>query len=97
MMLRVFPSQRSRKHIDTQLAQIVSSVPLILEKALDINLAILTMDLGIDEGGRVWVLEVNSKPSSFDEDDIRMRHLEYLCDYCIYAARQKNRKGIYEA
>jgi ABC-type nitrate/sulfonate/bicarbonate transport system ATPase subunit len=53
--------------------------------------------LGIDEGGKVWILEVNSKPSSFDEDDIRMKHLEYLCDYFIYAARQKNRKGIYEA
>jgi hypothetical protein len=97
VMLRVFPSQRTRKRIDAQIDHIVSSVPPILEKTLGINLAILTMDLGIDEGGKVWILEVNSKPSSFDEDDIRMKHLEYLCDYFINAARQKNRKGIYEA
>lgn len=96
VILRVFPSQWTRKNIDNQLAHIVSSIPVILEQKLALNLAILTMDLGIDEGGKVWILEVNSKPSSFDEDDIRMRHLKYLCDYFIYAARQKNRKGIYE-
>ncbi len=95
---RVFPSIRTRQIIDQQLTDISDLVPVILENELGINLGILTMDLGIDSNGNVWILEVNSKPSSFDEDDIRTRHLENLTDYFIYAAQmKKNRKGKYEA
>lgn len=92
---QVFPS--SRQLIQEQLRQTCTLLPRILEKRLGINLGILTMDLGIDKSGKVWILEVNSKPSSFDEDDIRMEHLQNLSDYFVYAARRKNRKDNYEA
>lgn len=95
--LRVFPSIRTRQFINQQINKSVDLVPRILEEKLEINLGILTMDLGIDSSGKMWILEVNSKPSSFDEDDIRMKHLENLTDYFIYSARQKSRKGNYEA
>ncbi|KUG04404.1 hypothetical protein ASZ90_018171 [hydrocarbon metagenome] len=93
VVTRVFPSIRTRQEINKQLEDISTLVPLILEKELGINLGILTMDLGIDINGKIWILEVNSKPSSFDEDDIRTKHLQNLTDYFVYAARNKNRKG----
>ncbi|MEN6351527.1 MAG: YheC/YheD family protein [Syntrophomonas sp.] len=80
-------SKEKKESIDNQLKHIGELVPMILEENLGINLAVLSMDIGIDSEGKVWVLEVNSKPSSFDEDDIRKKHLKYLLDYCIYATR----------
>jgi len=93
VLYQVFPADHSRQSINAQLKDISRLVPKLLELKLDLNLAILSMDLGIDSNGRIWLLEVNSKPSSFDEDDIRMRHLQNLIDYCIYAAQKINRKG----
>ncbi len=75
--------------LKSQLNNIRLKVPLILEKELGINLAVLSMDIGVDSKGRMWVIEVNSKPASFDEDDIRHRHLKYLIDYCLYVNRNK--------
>ncbi len=97
VITRVFPAIRIRQSIHQQLRGITTLVPGLLEEKLGINLGILTMDLGIDSYGRIWILEVNSKPSSFDEDDIRKKHLQNLTDYFIYAARKKNGKGKYEA
>jgi hypothetical protein len=34
---------------------------------------------------------VNSKPSSFDEQDIRRRHIQYFTDYCKYIYAIKKR------
>jgi len=96
VVLRVFPAQSTQKSIYKQLEKLAVCIPRVLEETLGINLAILTMDLGIDSTGKMWALEVNSKPSSFDEDDIRMKHLQHLTDYFIYAAGKKNEKGFYE-
>lgn len=73
--------------INRQLKLIASTIPVELEKSLDINLAILSFDIGIDKNGKLWILEVNSKPASFDEEQIRFRHLQYLVDYFIYLAQ----------
>jgi len=62
----------------------------ILEQHMRLNLAILSLDIGIDNDGRMWILEINSKPASFDEDDIRYRHFEYLMDYACYVGYKKN-------
>lgn len=72
-----------------QLNTICHSIPEVLEKELGLNLAILSLDIGIDISGRLWVLEVNSKPASFDEDDIRSRHYSLLTDYFIFANKKK--------
>jgi hypothetical protein len=70
--------------LDKQLKSICRTVPQILEESLGIHLAVLSMDIGIDQDGHMWVIEVNSKPASFDEDVIRKRHLDLLTDYFLY-------------
>lgn len=78
----------TRDFIDRQLKTICSVIPPKLEEGLGINLAILSLDIGIDSAGNLWILEINSKPASFDEDDIRHKHLNYLIDYFIFSARK---------
>ncbi|MGI6453813.1 MAG: YheC/YheD family protein [Syntrophomonadaceae bacterium] len=79
------------EEVKAQMRRICSVVPTILEKELKINLAVLTMDLGIDQNGQVRVLEINSKPAVFDETSIKKRHLELLVDYCIFSKTEKMR------
>ncbi len=83
-----------KEHIDDQLLQIVSEVPAILESSLNIQLAILSMDIGVDQRGKLWLIEVNSKPASFDEDFIRAIHTRNLAEYFIFAAINKRSKGM---
>lgn len=77
-----------RKAIDNQLKAICTIIPPELEDKLGINLDILSLDIGIDKEGKLWILEINSKPASFDEDDIREKHLHYLTDYFIFVANK---------
>lgn len=70
--------------LDGQLKKICQLVPHVLEERLGINLAVLSLDIGIDQGGQMWIIEVNSKPASFDEDPIRQRHLDLLTDYFLH-------------
>lgn len=77
-------SNEIMKSLERQLKTICQTVPLVLEHGLGISLAVLSMDLGIDTEGRMWIIEVNSKPASFDENDIRQRHLSLLNDYLLY-------------
>ncbi|MDD3852312.1 MAG: YheC/YheD family protein [Syntrophomonadaceae bacterium] len=83
---QVFPSSDAQLSIDRELHKIGQTIPPLLEHQLGINLGILSFDIGIDKQGRIRILEINSKPASFDEDDIRGNHLKHLVDYFIYAA-----------
>lgn len=71
-------------NLDRQLKLICRTVPRVLEQGLGLSLAVLSMDLGIDADGQMWIIEVNSKPASFDEDEIRHRHVSLLMDYLLY-------------
>lgn len=84
----------TRENIDHQLRQIALTVPEILEKKLKIDLAIVSMDIGIDKKGKLWLIEVNSKPASFDEDQIRAMHTKNLAEYFLFAALNKSSKGM---
>jgi hypothetical protein len=44
----------------------------------------LSLDLAVDHGGRVWVLELNAKPLRFDEDAIRQQAWLRLVQYSRY-------------
>lgn len=90
---KVFVSPQVQQSIYQQLDQIAAIVPEYLEDSLGLNLAILSMDIGIDTEGKMWLLEVNSKPSSFDENDIRRRHLQLLTDFLIYTAKERKKEG----
>lgn len=89
----VFPDPGIRKGIRDQLDFICNQVPATLEQRLDLNLAIVSMDIAIDPQGKMWILEVNSKPSHFDEKDIRRRHMQLFIDYCVYAAAELRKKS----
>lgn len=85
--------------INKQLFYITGVVPEALERELKLTLAILSMDIGIDNKGKLWLIEVNSKPASFDEDAIRKVHTQTLVDYFIFCAqntkRTKGMKGLW--
>ncbi|HRX22151.1 MAG TPA: YheC/YheD family protein, partial [Syntrophomonadaceae bacterium] len=78
---------------ERQLKTIGLFIPKLLEEKLQLNLGILSMDIGIDPGGRMLILEVNSKPARFDEPYIRQRHLDNLVDYFIFLTRKKYKRN----
>lgn len=78
---------------DKQLKNIGLFIPPLLEEKLQINLAILSMDIGIDQSGRMLILEVNSKPARFDEHHIRQRHLMNLVDYFLFLTEKKYKRN----
>lgn len=82
-------SIEKRRELDRQLLRIAQLIPVILEKGLQINLDIISIDVGVDSNSKMWVIEVNSKPAAFDEKEIRHRHLKYFMDYCIFIAQNK--------
>lgn len=83
----VFPSVSIQKSIEAELRKICRIVPEVLEQGLKIPLGILSLDIGVDSSGKLWILEINSKPASFDEPDIRRKHIGLLLNYYIYAAQ----------
>jgi hypothetical protein len=99
VMENVFGSDSRKSNISAQINELCLLIPLILEKELGIELGIMSMDLGVDSSGKVWLIEVNSKPGSFDEDHIRERHLNKLTDYFLFIGKvNKNKRNeIYES
>jgi len=84
---------RSKSQIDylsQQIKYICSVVPEVLENSLKITLGILSIDIGIERSGLMQVIEVNSKPSSFDENDIRQQHLIFLNEYFIHIFKSQH-------
>jgi hypothetical protein len=73
-----------KRAIQKQFRTIITETPAALESISGLKLAVLAIDIGIDQQGKMWIIEVNSKPSSFDEPDIRQAHLKYFTDYCKY-------------
>lgn len=63
----------------------------MLEKELKLSLAVLSLDIGVDKNGRMLIIEINSKPASFDENDIRNAHWQNLMDYFIYITENPTR------
>ncbi len=86
-----------RQSLDSQLKYISKTAPRVLEEDLNVSLGILSIDIGIDKNGTMQIIEINSKPAGFDEDDIRKRHLENLIEYFLFIVNSKNinqgRKG----
>ncbi|PDO09685.1 MAG: endospore coat-associated protein [Candidatus Reconcilbacillus cellulovorans] len=65
-----------------------------IEKQSGYRLGEMSLDLGIDAGGRIWFFEANAKPMKFDEPHIRRKSLEHLVEYFLYLSKQtKMKKG----
>ncbi|HWP97369.1 MAG TPA: YheC/YheD family protein, partial [Syntrophomonadaceae bacterium] len=58
-------SEDFKSGINEQLAHLYQAVPQVLEKKLGLSLAVLSIDIGIDTNGKVWIIEVSSKPEPF--------------------------------
>jgi len=49
-------------------------------------------DLGVDEGGRVWMIEMNPKPArSLLDDEMRLASARYSAEFAGFLARQRRR------
>ncbi|MEN6462643.1 MAG: YheC/YheD family protein [Syntrophomonas sp.] len=93
IMTYVFGNSPSiEKIFKDQMHTILRYVPKCLERELNLTLAVLSIDIGIDSTGKIWIIEVNSKPASFDEDAIRNKHLQYFYDYCLFLTGKKQIK-----
>jgi hypothetical protein len=80
-------SVNHRQMLDLQLQYLISRVPACLEKNLDIALAVLSIDIGLDKNGKLWIIEVSSKPEPFVNRDIRKIHYKHLMEYILYISR----------
>lgn len=82
-------SPQKLNSLEKQLMTICKVIPFVLEKRLEMNFGILSIDIGLDQTGLMQIIEVNSKPASFDEDHIRKRHLDNLNQYFIFLSKSK--------
>lgn len=93
VMTKVFgSSEKVKDRFNLQLDNIREHVPHLLEQHLGLKLGILSIDVAVDTAGKMWIIEVNSKPAGFDEDHIRKRHLQYLIDYFLFLTRNNEVK-----
>jgi len=64
-----------------------------IERSARTLLGEMSMDLGIDETGRIWFFEANSKPMKFDEPHIRQKSLERIFQYSLHLYRLKKKSA----
>jgi hypothetical protein len=80
-------SEAFKSRVNSQLSYLYKYVPRVLEKDLGLSLAVLSIDIGLDVHGKIWVIEVSSKPEPFVKSNVRARHFRYLVEYFIYITR----------
>ncbi|HHW61483.1 MAG TPA: YheC/YheD family protein [Syntrophomonadaceae bacterium] len=80
----LFSSIEQRDEMWKDVAKLALCCAAVLEKQTGLNLGVLSMDMGLDVNGHLWVIEINSKPGVFDEKEIRQRHVSLLHDYFEY-------------
>jgi len=79
----------SRVEVEKQLKTLISLFPKTIEKSAKQSFGELEIDLGIDQQGKVWFFEANSKPFRFDEKLIRAKSLVRLIHYAKFLDAQK--------
>lgn len=86
MLIPIFGEERTEEMLD----QVRSNALIIaqqIERAGGHLLGEMSMDLGIDENGKIWFFEANAKPMKFDEPHIRHRSLQRIFQYSDYLAK----------
>ncbi|MBL0388500.1 YheC/YheD family protein [Tumebacillus sp. ITR2] len=58
----ILPGDKAVNRVMRELSQIAEDVPAVLEATVEGTLGELGLDLGLDENGKIWVIEINSKP-----------------------------------
>lgn len=80
----------SMNKITKQLKLIQTLIPQTIEHAFKTAFGELEIDIGIDQKGKLWFLEANSKPFKFDEKMIRAKSLIRLMDYVSYLDKKNS-------
>ncbi|MDN4592970.1 YheC/YheD family protein [Polycladomyces subterraneus] len=86
----VFRNRQSE--IQEAIEQTALKIARHIETEKQCNLGEMSMDLGIEQDGRLWFFEANAKPMKFDEPDIRHLSLARLIHYCLYLSGFKQSK-----
>lgn len=75
---------RQAAHIKEKVKTIGIRTARLIENKQDALLGEISMDLGIEKDGTLWIFEANSKPMKFDEPKIRRQSLRRLIEYSLY-------------
>ncbi|MGA8942896.1 MAG: YheC/YheD family protein [Thermoactinomyces sp.] len=78
----VFGEEKSR--MKERIENIGISTARFIEMKQKSLLGEMSMDLGIESDGNLWIFEANSKPMKFDEPEIRERSLRRIIEYALY-------------
>lgn len=62
-----------------------------IERQSEMTLGELSIDLAVEQNGRLWLFEANAKPMKFDEPLIRKHSLERIIDYATYLTERRER------
>lgn len=63
-----------------------------IERGSGRKLGEMSMDLGVDIEGNIWIFEANAKPMKFDEPQIRQKSLERIFQYSHYLMNKKSKE-----
>ncbi|WP_223068445.1 YheC/YheD family protein [Paenibacillus caui] len=58
-----------------------------IERSCGNTLGEMSMDLGVDQEGKIWFFEANSRPMKFDEPQIRQKSLQRIFQYSQYLSK----------
>lgn len=80
----VFRNEEKAEQVYNGLRQAIESSATAFDDATGRGHGELSLDVGLDQEGRPWILEINSKPMVFDEPSIRREARQRLIRYCFH-------------
>lgn len=78
----VFPENHD--YIYKRLGQKAMGIAQSIEKSYGTPLGEMSIDMGVEQNGRMWFFEANSKPMKFDEPAIRSLSLQRIIQYSLF-------------
>jgi hypothetical protein len=79
------------REIDRELTRAVLACARVIDASYQRRLGEMSMDIGIEQNGRIWFLEANSKPMKFDEPPIRKASLEGVIRHLLEVKQSAKR------
>jgi len=91
-LLRYSFTEEHSDQILTSVKQNALRLARQIERGSRQRLGEMSMDLGVDVTGGIWVFEANAKPMKFDEPHIRQKSLERIFHYSHYLMNKKKKE-----
>lgn len=76
--------------VEEELAALSEAAAASLERAKDELYGEFSLDVGLDNEGQLWILEINAKPFRFDEIQIRRRAYRRLIEFSRFLQTAAN-------